>query len=391
MPRFASIQLPMGVALVGIVWFFTQTEGCGTRYKMIESLSFSHDDSAIAVSKLNARDARTPSKCYKANVSRTVSLLDVSTGNSRGPIHQDFEAGNCGPAFVVWRMGRTSVLFNPANDHLAMSAFGGGHVTRNVGTAETTVLPFEYPIYNIAYSKSGRFLAASGRDHVSVLDTQNDTAVMQVEASGDGFLDASLMAFSNDDRQIYVAGMLGVDAWDIATSTHHSTVFKVTEHSIQAIATAPDDTLVVCTDDWIRRYELTGQVVATLSDSETCVCSVGGNGNRLAVSTPGEVTIYDLRSDSIAHSLPFRGATAVALSSTGDQLAVGDFRGRVTLIDTETGEHRWNSDPPGRYRFPWTVPAVFLFCWIYVAWRLSRPRMSVDSINTAQPEVSIAG
>ncbi|GAF69573.1 unnamed protein product, partial [marine sediment metagenome] len=99
MPQFTLTQMLMGTALVAILLGFTQTEGCGRRYVRIECVSFSRDGSRIAVSKLNARDARITLKRYKADVARTLSLLNSSDGTTERRIHQDFLAGNQGPAF----------------------------------------------------------------------------------------------------------------------------------------------------------------------------------------------------------------------------------------------------------------------------------------------------
>ena len=126
MPRFSLSQLLMGTALIAILLILPQTEGCGTRYAMVETLSFSSDGTRILTTKLTARNSRTSGKFYKSNVARTVSWIDASTGASRGVVHQDFEPGNCGPAFGMWRVGRRSALCNPSNDQVAFSAFRGG-------------------------------------------------------------------------------------------------------------------------------------------------------------------------------------------------------------------------------------------------------------------------
>ncbi len=171
MLRFTLKQLFMGTALIGVILSFTQAEGRGTRYARIESLSFTSDDARILVSKLTGRDARRPLKHYKADLARTVSLVDAQAGINCGVIHQSFKPGNCGPTFQFWWMGRTSALCNSTNDRIAMSAFGGGEITCDVGTAKPTVLSLQLPACNIVYSKSGRFLAASSSNEVAVFDT----------------------------------------------------------------------------------------------------------------------------------------------------------------------------------------------------------------------------
>ena len=70
MSRFTLTQLFMGTALVAILLVFTQTEGCGRSFTLVECVSFSTDGSRIAVSKLNARDAQTPGKLYMTDVRR---------------------------------------------------------------------------------------------------------------------------------------------------------------------------------------------------------------------------------------------------------------------------------------------------------------------------------
>src|SRR4029077_20531862 len=100
--RFSLRQLLMGVAFAAILLAFTQTEGCGQRYTLIECVSVSPDGSRLIVSRLGARDAETPLKLYKANVSRTVSVLDVSDGSNGRIVHSDVRFGNQGPAFQLW-------------------------------------------------------------------------------------------------------------------------------------------------------------------------------------------------------------------------------------------------------------------------------------------------
>lgn len=339
---------------------------------MIEGLSFAPGDSRILVTRLTGRDARTPFKLYKADVARTISWLDASTGDKRGILLQDFKPGNCGPAFQFWRVGRTSALCSPSSNQVSMSAFGGGDVACILGIGESKGVPLQHPALNIAYSKSGRFLAASGRDGVTVIDTHDNSTAMLFQASDLSFLGASLMSFTNDDTRIVVAGNYGVHLWEIATTTQRSTVFAASEPTTNAVAVLSDDNVIVSSDEWVRRYDLNGQLVATLAENGGYLCSASRDGTRLAVATDGQLTIYDLRSNKTLRSLPSHGTTALALTSDGDALAVGDYHGCVALIDTATGARRWYAEPPGRYRWPWTIPAAFLVAWAYAVRRLSR-------------------
>jgi len=376
MPRFTLTQLLMGTALVAILLVFAQAEGCGRPLTLVECVSFSSDGSRIAVSKLNARDARTPLKVYKANVSRTISWMDSTTGASIGVIHQDFKPGNCGPAFRLWWVGRTSALCNPMTDRVSANGFGGGDITHYAGDeSESTpyVTSLQHRALNMAFSDSGRLLAASGMYELTVLDTTNNAPVMRVQANELPFLGAALLAFSCDETRIAVASDAGVHIWDIATGTQVSTVLQGWQTRIYAVAMVPDDTLVICSDEWVRRYDFSGNVVSTLADSKDCYgCCVSSDGRNAAVIGDGNVLIYDLASNTKTNTIPFGSAIALAFSPDGHSLAIGDYYGKVSLFGVETGRSRWASSPPGRHRWPWTLPACFLAMWGFAAWRLSK-------------------
>lgn len=213
---------------------------------------------------------------------------------------------------------------------------------------------------------------------MTVIDMSDNTAAIPFQANDLSFLGASLMSFTNDETRIVLAGNYGVQIREIATTRLCSTVFAGFEPMVNAVAVVSNDDIIICSDEWVRRYDLTGQLVATLAKRRGYLCSVSRDGTRLAVATDDQLTIYDLHSNKALRSLPSHGTTALALSSRGDALAVGDYHGCVALIDTATGAQRWHSEPPGRYRWPWTLPAAFLIAWAYAAWRLSRRHKLVD-------------
>ena len=130
--------------------------------------------------------------------------------------------------------------------------------------------------------------------------------------------------------------------------------------------------MIVCSDDWVRRYTFAGELLATLADTGAYLCCVSADGRTLAVGSKGQLTTYDVSHDRLIRSMPFDGATALAVSFDGDHIAVGDYPGNVALFDATTGTRNWLTRPPGRYRLPWTWPAAFLVGWACVAWRLWR-------------------
>jgi len=370
MPRFSITQLLMGTALIAILLVLTQAEGCGTRFSMIETLSFSSDGSRILVTKLTARDAQTPMKLYKSNVARTISWLDSSSGLDRGVIHQDFKPGNSGPAFRHWWVGRTSVICDPSNDRIAFSAFGGGDVTYGVDQASPVTIPLTQPAANLAISKSGRFLAASGMFQLTVTDTSTSKTLLQAQAGALPFLGALLMSFNGDESRLITVGD-SVHIWDITTASQPTTLQTDTESLVRAIALLPDDSLVLCSNSWIKRYDLSGKLLTTIDDHGGYVCVASQTRGTVVISNGDTVTVCDATNGTIKQTLPLSGAISLALSPNDELLAIGDYNGRVALYNLPNGDRQWLANAPGRHRWPWPIPAAALCAWCWIAWRLA--------------------
>lgn len=382
MPRFSVMQLLMGMALIAILIVFTQAEGCGTRYSMVESLSFSSDDSRILVTKLTARDAQTQGKAYKSNVARTVSWLDASTGEVRGVIHRDFKPGNSGPAFQYWWMGRTSVICNPGNDQIAFCAFGGGDLIYGADPSTSKPIPLANYAANLAISRSGRWLASSGMSQLTVWDTSTNNITMQTQADDLSFLKAALMSFNVDESRLITVGDSGACIWDARTGLQIATMPIGQERMVRAIAVMPDDSVVACSDTWIKRYDLSGKLLNKI-DHGGIVCVASHIKNTLVISSDDTITLCDVTSGEIIRTLPISGAASLALSADDQLLAIGDYDGRVSLVNLSNGERRWVANPPGQHRWPWTIPIAALLAWCWSAYRLAnRAKQRLGHIHT---------
>lgn len=378
MPRFTLSQMLMGVALVAIGLLFTQAEGCGSRFAMIESMAFSSDDSRILVTKLTARDAQTPGKGYMADIARWVSWLDARNGYGLGVVRHDFAGGNRGPAFHMWWVGRATAICIPPNDQVAVLELGGGQVTCDVENKKPTAAP-GHTGTNMVVSKSGRFIAASGNWEVSVLDTAANSLVMRVPSEDLPFLQGSLMAFSPDEQRLAVVSREGTCVWEIATSSKVATIVDKYEGSINSIVMAGETVVLGC-DGCLLRYDTAGNLVKRLSDKGSGVCAISDDGRWLAVSGYQKVSVFDLSTNQLLREISLgEYAPSLALNSDGSKVAIGDRSGGVSMFDTKSGNRLWYVYPPGRYRWPWTVPLMFLAGWILIAWRLSKRRPTKDA------------
>ncbi len=363
--RFGVAQLLMALAVIAILTTLIQSDGCGRRLEMVESLSFCTNDTRLVVAVLNARLKHGS----KSDVARTVSIVDASSGVNLDLIRQDFKSKRFDHSLPrhVLRLG--SVLCNPSSDHVVV---GGDRLTYQVEAQQPTEFHLTHSAYVIAFSKSGRYLAAGDGVSVTVLDTTNGKTLWRGEGSkirGQ----FTMLSFSNDDSRIILVGRYDLEAWDLFDSSQNSSVIPFKER-INSISVIANDHVVVCTDDWVRRFDAKGQLVAAISDRGARFCSSDRVGSRLATAGADSLSMYDLNSNLILHSIQvYTAPSSLAMSSNGVAVAVGDNDGHVENYDVITGTRQWRATPIGQIRrAPWPWAAALLIACYYFARYMSR-------------------
>ncbi len=87
----------------------------------------------------------------------------------------------------------------------------------------------------------------------------------------------------------------------------------------------PDDTVIIGSDTWVKRYDLSGKLLNKFDLHDSFVCVASHGKNTLVVSTEDSITIRDVANGSILKTLPIASAASLALSSDGQLLAVGEL------------------------------------------------------------------
>ena len=297
MVQFNLSQLLLGFALVAIASLIPQTEGCGSRYTQIESVAFSPDESQLLVSRLDARDSRTPMKFYKADVSRTVSVIDLSDGSTSAILDQQLKSGNQGAAFGLWWHSRTSVDF-VADGSVVIQAFGGGTIdclSLNGEQPPRQLKSLNHTSTNLAGAATANLIVASDSDQVSIIDPIADAAVHRIAVQGCPFLHASRFSFSTAHGLIALGTYDGVYIWDYGDPANTlKTIVAADDNLIHGVYFLPDESLVVLSDQWLRRYDNDGNIIRTLPEpSDYSVCSVSSDGSLIASTTYDQISIHE--------------------------------------------------------------------------------------------------
>jgi WD40 repeat protein len=203
----------------------------------------------------------------------------------------------------------------------------------------------------VAFSADGRRLALAQLGTVTLWDTENGSRILSLGASKNLL---SGLAFSPDGYRLAVLTppqrgpkqprpRTTVTIWDLASAQKIRT--NQAEGELYAPTYGPDGRRLVCASakglHWFDAE--TGQPLLTLPTGAaprgTQVLS--GDASRLAFASPGAVHVLDAETGATARTLKVgerETVTSLALSRTGERLAIVTGGDTVTVWDTRTGE-----------------------------------------------------
>jgi hypothetical protein len=372
--RFTLIQLFLAVTLLAIGLLFLQTEGCGTHYSVVESLAFSTDGTQLAVSKLDARDTKITAAEHQHTLARTLSWLNAKNGALTKIIDRETLVDQPGSAHDLWKRARPSLIWSNTNQRLLVSALDGDYITSYPAYdevhAKSEVISFSHTVDSFALSQSGQFLAASGYGQLTLIDLSTNQIAMQSgykDSLGNNCLWNAKLAFLKDESRVISATDRAVVVWETPPFRTSEIVLEDRSRWLTGFLIASDGTLLVGSDDWVRRYELTGEVLSTCSNAKDFeVACYSPDEKQAALVQAGRVDLYKIDSGEKVASFHLPSTCALTFSPDGSLLATGDTQGKVTVVDVRSGQIQWSISPAGRFRWPWTIPFGFLLAWLLV-------------------------
>jgi WD40 repeat protein len=375
--QFSLTQLLMAITLVSILMALVRSEGCGRRYSMASSLDFSPDGKRLVVARYDARDANVPLKGYKADASRTISIVDVESASVVDIVEHVLEPGNRGPAFGLYWPGRQSVVFGADADTVFLQDFRGTKVTPYVLSTRQCRQPLiddSQFVLHLAISPDRMLLAMGHAPGVVLCDTRSGTEHLRITTDDMPFLGSPLMAISADRTLIATAGV-ETDVWNAKDGSRVISRRPPILDLADAMAFSPvDHTLAIVTGGSLCVWDIDRNQERQLLRRSVRTAAFSPDGKQIAAGQDNEVVLVDVAtSQPVSEVRYIDGAISVAYSPKGDVIAIGESDGDVVLWYPDSGRVR-RITVPGGQGYVRLAPFAALVLWGLAAWYISARR-----------------
>ncbi|MEM9588271.1 MAG: hypothetical protein AAGA03_13395 [Planctomycetota bacterium] len=208
-------------------------------------------------------------------------------------------------------------------------------------------------------STSGKFIAVSGWNTVSLLQANNGGLIATAEGPVASRFHSSLVRFTKNDDMLIAVGdglVIGYELPSLAEAFR----FAIPQEGsgTAGFATLRDgnrNELVVVRGGVATRYSLSGESGSNMSEGgDVIACASDAAGQLFAYANDDQVRI--LRGDPSlnALSIDFVATSALAFSRDGRKLVMGNLKGQLMMVDTLSGRRHWLNQAPAFHRISWT-------------------------------------
>lgn len=375
--RFGLRELLMATALVAILMLLPSVGGCGEQGQVVCDLSFSPDGKSLAVGMYNWRDAQVPLKGYKADVCRTIEIIQIDDPSDRLLVEQEMRLGNQGPCFLP----HTMLQFQWQSACLAVLDWDGHDVrlfdindqifTRSVPVDVRSAWPFD-----AQFSYDGSRIVGGGI-RVQVFELSSGKAILTRPLQSPV---PQMSLSTRGDRLLEVAN--GVELWDVdqnvrlgdfeppkAFHNHQDCVGARLSPNSKMACVATDSAVWTSSIDEGTRPQV---LIDDTRDSLHCTdIEFSTDSRSLALATFDCVRVFRLNDGNWTSSvISNKPASAVVFSPDGTLLACGGYDSRIEVRDVRSGDLVKAFKIVGKSRLAWPWMILLLVAWgtVYRLW-----------------------
>jgi WD40 repeat protein/energy-coupling factor transporter ATP-binding protein EcfA2 len=279
-----------------------------------------------------------------------------SAGKAGSVIRWDLEGmeGAKGATIFSNPIPINSIALNTTGDSLAvggqdgaiflLDASGKRATPKVIAKGHTTEFIGDEPIYDVTFSKDGKYLAAGQTLFTSRIDRSLVWKVADGKLQREfctGLADAGLLvSFSDDDRNLVGYSPRGnIFSWDIEKGVSLDThLYQKANQANSASFSGNGRLLALPTNDGAIIWNISSDRVLSASESIVGIAFRPGGGDTLAVGDSGGVTSWEVKNskehEKLKESTEESEVVALAYSGDGAVLATGLHDGTVSLRDS---------------------------------------------------------
>jgi len=367
MRQFSLTQLLMFVALVAILLTLVRSEGCRSRNSAIWSLEFASDGKNLLVARYDGHAVDSSGTHFQGEVCRTISVIDVDAGLPKMVVDQVAKSSGL---FILDRVNRLPcTAFAEGEEAVLIDAPESGELRcfdLAGGQSRTLFGGYKQRSRGFIVSRDRSVVAIGYDDAVVLCDARSGHQLGRIPG---GPCSNCLLSLSADGEYLLSLGTLEYNRlWNVCDGKESAISRDIDPISFSAIG----HTLVSLKDARIRLFGVDGKLSRELPCKSTIwwdKIAFSADESKLAAATTDAVMLMDCHTGQMLGQIPAAGLSAFALSPDGNYIAIGDYRGGLTLWRPGSEDAPKQIVVPGRTNiYTWHWPFVALVIWASICY-----------------------
>jgi WD40 repeat protein len=386
----------MATWLIAILMGMATWDGCNRHYQKVSDLAFSPDGKHLAVVHNSARWENVDLHSYVADVSRTISILDATSGRTERIVERVKREGAAGSGRGLYTYLQKIVAFGPEGRILLVQGFDEGDEgavkTYDLGSGQRKGRSEKFADnrrFFFAMTPDGTYGAVStfhGLTSWDVVVGQVKVIITNTLWEGPELGGPPFVAISANGSLIAVVTNSAVELRKASDGSLVGSVGTLaSDEIIGTMAMSPDGRYAAVGSGGVTLYDVERHQSRRVNvDTNEIVTKIAfsPDGKTVAANDGYCATLFDAAAGRKVQQLQCSGwVTTLAYSPDGAALATGDTTGRVSLWNPITGRLIWSVTAPGAPAGSWVYFAAALAVWAIVCYLIWKKRQKAASAS----------